>query len=286
MDRFGILNSSTQSDEQVLETDIMRFLAIIGIVFWIIFSVIKSIPFQGETTALGTAIQTQPKRLSPPALPEIPMSTPDTSKPSAVVSKPNMQSEIPVTPEVKQQPETLQKEKMRPEFKAQVQSPDQSSQKDKPKAKEPEKKPKRRVTSGMRGIRLEFENLEAIMNLIRKNRLAVYGRAKATGFDLIFLGIPMGDAIRFKTARKIPHEMWEIKEGPARRYFVDLMENSFPSIRTFPEKNIQVAFLDETLDQQVLQKLTRLRENNQNGILSVTANGDLIFNDQGLLDSP
>jgi hypothetical protein len=46
MNRLGLLNAETFQDDQVLETDIMRFMAIIGIVFWIIFSLIKSLPFQ------------------------------------------------------------------------------------------------------------------------------------------------------------------------------------------------------------------------------------------------
>ena len=56
MDRFRLLSSHT-GDDQVLETDIMRFLAVIGIVFWIIFSVIKSIPFHAETRVSSAAVQ-------------------------------------------------------------------------------------------------------------------------------------------------------------------------------------------------------------------------------------
>ena len=39
------LCNESHRDDQVLETDMMRFMAIIGIVFWIIFALIKSIPF-------------------------------------------------------------------------------------------------------------------------------------------------------------------------------------------------------------------------------------------------
>lgn len=45
MDRLALLSDDHSQEDQVLETDIMRFLAIIGFVFWILFSIVKSIPF-------------------------------------------------------------------------------------------------------------------------------------------------------------------------------------------------------------------------------------------------
>ena len=115
------------------------------------------------------------------------------------------------------------------------------------------------------------------MDLVQQNRLKVYGRAKATGFDLIFLGVPAGKTVRFKSARAMHREMWEIKDGQACQYFVDLMAKTYPSIRTFPKKTVQVAFLDKTLENRVLQKMARLRQNEKNGILSVTGDGALVF---------
>lgn len=52
MNRLALLNSENNDDNLLLETDIMRFLAIIGIVFWIIFAMIKSIPFNAPETKL------------------------------------------------------------------------------------------------------------------------------------------------------------------------------------------------------------------------------------------
>ena len=118
------------------------------------------------------------------------------------------------------------------------------------------------------------------MELVQQNRLRVYGRAKATGFDLIFLGVPAGNTVRFKSSRETPREMWEIKDGEARAYFVDLMAETYPSIRTFPEKSVQVAFLDKELEKQALQRMDQLRENEKNGILSVTGDGALVFNER------
>jgi len=46
MEKLMLLRGDDLQDDQLLETDVMRFLAIIGIVFWIIFALIKSIPFR------------------------------------------------------------------------------------------------------------------------------------------------------------------------------------------------------------------------------------------------
>ena len=50
MNKTALLCDDSSQDDQVLETDIMRFMAIIGIIFWIIFSMIKSMPFKAEKT--------------------------------------------------------------------------------------------------------------------------------------------------------------------------------------------------------------------------------------------
>jgi hypothetical protein len=45
MNRFELLRGENTEDDALLQTDTMRFVAIMGIVFWIIFTLIKSIPF-------------------------------------------------------------------------------------------------------------------------------------------------------------------------------------------------------------------------------------------------
>lgn len=246
MDRFGLLTSETSGDDQVLETDIMRFLAVIGIVFWIIFSVIKSIPFQAEPPVSSAAVQTRAQKPQ------------ETVKPE----KPKDKPPAPETPEPEAEPAPKQAKKKAP-------TPEKPEKKTEKQAQAP----------AVKGIKLEFQSLDAIMRLIQNDRLRVYGQAKATGFDLIFLGEPTGQTVRFKNAREIPREMWEIKDGEAREYFIDLMAKTFPSIRTFPDKQVQVAFLDKELEQRVMQKMERLRETDKNGVLSVTEKGALVFNE-------
>jgi len=288
MDRLGLLGGDTSGDDQVLETDIMRFLAVIGIVFWIIFSVIKSIPFQAETTVSSAAIQSPaqkpretikpaPKRAAPEK-PEPPEPPPEPALTSEKVVEPVPEPKPPVKKPTKPAPPEKVKEKPKP---TKAEPMPKQAEKQAPKPEKTEKQAEKKAQApSVKGVKLEFQSLDAIMRLVQDDRLRVYGRAKATGFDLIFLGQPAGNTVRFKNAREIPREMWEIKDGKARQYFIDRMARTFPSIRSFPDKRVQVAFLDKALEDRVLQKMERLRGNDKNGILSVTGQGELMFSGQ------
>ena len=47
MERLALLSNESQPGDQPLETDMMRFMAIIGIIFWIVFALIKKHPVSG-----------------------------------------------------------------------------------------------------------------------------------------------------------------------------------------------------------------------------------------------
>lgn len=87
MDRLALLNSENNDDNLLLETDIMRFMAIIGIVFWIIFAMIKSIPFKTPETKLEIIPPIQNKKF----VSDIP---PDKNAPKA---EKNAQKSMPQT---------------------------------------------------------------------------------------------------------------------------------------------------------------------------------------------
>lgn len=275
MDKLVLLSSHTSGDDQVLETDIMRFMAIIGIVFWIIFSVIKSIPFQAEVPVSSAAVQSSSPKFD---VPEYVAPAPEPMKPVAAgepepVIIPSLEKTSPA-PKLKPKRET---ETFPNPAETEVPKPETMATKIKTEEKISEQKIK---APAIKGVRLEFQNLDAVMRLVQSNRLAVYGRAAATGFDLIFSGVPTGDTVQFKSARDIPAEMWEIKDGQARQYFVDLMTQTFPSVRTFPGKKVQVAFLDKALEDHVMSEMERLQQSNRSGILSVTEDGELMFRAQ------
>jgi len=65
MQRARYLTSDDLQDNQILETDIMRFVAVIGIVFWIIFAIIKSIPFQTSANNSPPVRQTRREKTVP-----------------------------------------------------------------------------------------------------------------------------------------------------------------------------------------------------------------------------
>jgi len=73
MKRFNFLLEDHLNNDQSLEVDVMRFVAIIGIIFWIIFAMIKSIPFTHDpkktietTQDLVTTIELLPEKISAP----------------------------------------------------------------------------------------------------------------------------------------------------------------------------------------------------------------------------
>ncbi len=284
MDKLGLLNSETSDGDQVLETDIMRFLAVIGIVFWIIFSVVKSIPFQTETTAAAGAVQTNPQKAEKAV--DVKNTKLAESNPKAGQGKSRQKTPAEAhresSPEIS--PQNLSADmaaKNQPRAPSQVKSsPEPTTH----KAKEQQKIPKETDPSGQaptrKGIRLEFQSLEAIQQLMRDQQLDVYGRAQATGFDLIFQGSVAGDTVHFQSARNIPRQMWEIRRGQAQRFFLEQMAGAYPAIRTFPQKSVQVAFLDKKLENRLVKKMRNLRRQGQNGILTVTSQGTLIFTTQ------
>ncbi|MBT4286780.1 MAG: hypothetical protein HOJ48_13600 [Desulfobacula sp.] len=57
MKRFNFLFEDHLNNDQSLEVDVMRFVAIIGIIFWIIFAMIKSIPFTHDPQKTIETIQ-------------------------------------------------------------------------------------------------------------------------------------------------------------------------------------------------------------------------------------
>lgn len=57
MKRLNFLLEDHLNNDQSLEVDVMRFVAIIGIIFWIIFAMIKSIPFTHDPKKTIETIQ-------------------------------------------------------------------------------------------------------------------------------------------------------------------------------------------------------------------------------------
>lgn len=231
-------------DDRLLETDMMRFLAIIGIVFWIIFALIKSIPFQ------------MPEADSPLAQPVVEKQT------------------VPVSPQTDVTPEgtnhshpvSVQTGK-KADFR-----PSEPAMRDTKQTKSPEPAPPRQ-----QGLQMQFQSLADLLDLMTTRKVRLFCRARATGFDLFFEASPQGNAVSFRAVKGLPPRLWEIKSGKDHAYFLDLMASTYPAIRSFPIRQVLVAFADEELEKLVEQTLVRLERDGDNGILSITRNGDTVF---------
>ena len=77
----------------------------------------------------------------------------------------------------------------------------------------------------------------------------------------------------------MPVNLWEIKSGKDRLYFLNQLANENPGIGSFPDKQVFVSFTDTRLEDRIIQTLNRLQQDEKNGTLSITRNGDVMFQD-------
>lgn len=218
MDRLALLSEGGQHDDQVLETDIMRFMAVIGIVFWIIFALIKSIPFRSPESDMQASQLISSRPL------------PTTCRNAAL--------------------------------------PDHQSS------------GTRQTGAQKFGLRLQFQSLDDLMELMKSGKIQLFGRARTRGFDLFFSGHPQGETVRFKGADSLPQSLWEIKSGKDYAYFLNLMAETYPAIRSFSTKQVLVHFTDTSLENRVEATFHRMQEEEKNGVLSVTRTGDVVFKER------
>lgn len=252
MDRLALLSEGGQHDDQVLETDIMRFMAIIGIVFWIIFSLIKSIPFKspesdvraGQLVPQSRALGIPPEsRINPSVLQDQPLVPADTVK--KLIS-----------------PSPL------PTIRRNAALPDNQSS------------GTRQTRAQKFGLRLQFQSLDDLLELMKSGKIQLFGRARTRGFDLFFSGHPQGETVRFTGADSLPQSLWEIKSGKDYAYFLNLMAETYPAIRSFSTKQVLVHFTDTSLENRVEATFSRMQEEEKNGVLSVTRTGDVVFDER------
>jgi len=242
MDKIALLCGDSSQDDQVLETDIMRFMAIIGIIFWIIFSMIKSMPFKAAETF------------------------PEKESVSIQIAEPVNIQEPKLVPEVEKKPE--HKIESRPEPRQKAETFEQTKTDKLPlKDKQPMQK----------GVFMQFHTRRDLLLLMAKGKARIFCRAQAKGFDLFFEGFPIEDSVVFKSVSNIPASLWEIKTGKDRDYFIDIISRSFPALRSFTDRRVMVSFTDQNLENRVIQKLGRLQKESRNGILSINAGGEVIF---------
>ncbi len=246
MNKVALLCGDSSHDDQVLETDIMRFMAIIGIIFWIIFSMIKSMPFK--------AAETFPEKKSVSIQMPEPANLQKQKPVLKIEKRPKPRSELRPKP----QPEPRQKAETFAQTK-----PDKPLISNKPPMQ--------------KGVFMQFHTRRDLLLLMAKGKVRIFCRAKAKGFDLFFEGFSTEDSVVFKSVSNIPASLWEIKTGKDRDYFIDIISRLFPALRSFNDRRVMVSFTDQELENRVIQRLDRLQKESRNGILSIKAGGEAVF---------
>ena len=238
MDRLALLRTDTDQDSQALETDVMRFVAIIGMVFWIIFALVKSIPVMDTRTDQDAGIVAEPAR-------------------------PSLQHET--VSEVSESSSRVQAD----------------SQAIIPEKKEEKTRQKSAPASAVSGINLQFRSRDDLLQLLEAGRVEIYCRARARGFELIFKGGLHAGNVVFKGTDAVPPVLWEIKSGRDYTWFSKRLAETCPAVRTFPVKQVMVAFVDRELEKRVDTEFSRLSQEGKGGVLSVTGLGDMVFEQGG-----
>ena len=234
-----LASSESQQDDQLLETDIMRFMAIIGIVFWIIFSLVKMLP--EEEIAVAEVVESMPIAM--------------TADEVAVEEKQNedlVSITETVAPVVMVDKEIVSSEDSERENKV---PPMQSAP----------------------GLHLQFASRDSIQRLMEEGRIKLFASAKSDGFELMFAGRVIGGEITFIGEQQLPDSLWQISSGPDHDYFLANLAETFPAISSFPEKVIFVSFIDEKLEKEMEKTFLQLQQDGENGILSVSGNGQVVF---------
>jgi hypothetical protein len=224
----------------------MRFVAIIGIVFWIIFALIKSIPFHGPDTDLNV----------------------DRPMVEKSLGKGKVQSEVQFQAANDGRQFSAQKDES---AGSKHREPDMSQ------AQSANRNPGKKEKLPRFGVRLQFHSLEDLLELIVNRKVLLFCRAQATGFDLFFTGYPHSDTISFRGAKRVPPKLWEITSGKDHAYFFERMTEAYPAIGSFPSKEVLISFVNKELESRLEQTLTQLTLEGQSGILSITRTGELVF---------
>ena len=233
-----LAGSENQQDDQLLETDIMRFMAIIGIVFWIIFSLVKVLP--KEEAAVAAVVERTPIAMKAD---------------KAVVEKKQYEDLIPIT-ETVAPVVMVDKEIVSEDF---------------------EQENKAQAMQSAPGLHLQFASRDSIQRLMEEGRIKLFASVKSDGFELMFAGRVIGGEITFIGERQLPDSLWKISSGLDHAYFLANLTETFPAVSSFPEKAIFVSFGDEKLEKEMEETFFRLQQDGKNGILSVSGNGRVVF---------
>jgi myosin heavy subunit len=297
------LLASDNSDEQVLETDVMRFMAIIGIIFWIIFAMVKTLPFRQEVDD-ALERQTEPKQelqtqqmqqmqqflqsLQKEIL-EVQEQLEDLKRQKNQANKEleKMRSEI---QQSKQQQGELDREKntleadllhiqqqidIQQQRLGELEHQQEKTKKSFEKLKEKPIKP----YSGKPTLSISFASMGDIKDLIRMGVVSIWIDTSSPSFQLVYQAEIKKGAITFtgKEKNDIPSSLWKIIGGKYFNAFVDILKKDHKVTRTFSARNVYIHFSDSHLEHQVEQLFTELKTQKRFGIIRINRDRQVQF---------
>ncbi len=254
------------NSEQSLETDVMRFIAMIGIIFWLIFSITSAIP----QSKVETKPEHSPAQISETTLDQPKIVKTETIKPETVKADPIKHE--PIKPEIKTPPT----QPIVPRPSAVPPKPKPAPEIQPTRKTEPQPQPQTKTLS------IEFKTLDDLLTLLTKKSVTIFCQIKAPGFDLLFRNerlnrerLPI-----YTSTTNIPPILWEIKETKTRSFFLAALQKNFPATGNFPDRKVFVAFADAEFEQNIEKILHHLRAENRGGTIIINGTGELDFPSQ------
>ena len=284
--RLEILNSDSAGEDQVLETDIMRFVAIIGIIFWIIFALVKSIPLHPapapeKINPPATASPTAPAALNPPVPPQ--KAAPPIQEdglPAIPIAPVPKVTAVPQAAPAEDPPHAAQAHHIPPTKAAAAAfaepAPAQQAVPHPLAKKIPTAQPPSSHNQKQE-LRLEFSSRSDLFTLLSGGRVAVFCRSQAPGFDLYFAAkrknVKDRNEVVFTSIGNIPKALWQVTSGADRDYFLEQLARTFPATAAFKKQQVYVTFKDGELENRVEKTYDTLQQEGKGGTITISGTG-------------
>lgn len=242
-----ILLYQDEDEGRILETDVMRFMAIIGIILWMVFALVKSLPFQ-ETKS--SEMKPQPgaiaKKQTPPLPPTPPVKTPEPDKPHAEPAPLPSESVAPPAP----LPEPAREQ-----------------------VREPSPPTRQKV------LTVNFSSIEALEKLMRAEKVVIFFETRSSAFNLLYKSVFVSGALTFEgiDASHFPGSLWEITSGVEYSHFNQLLKKSAALAKSSDEQHLYVHFMDKEIEHHVETTISTLSQQKRYGKIRIHADGSIQF---------
>lgn len=227
------LYNDTGGDESALETDVMRFMAIIGIIFWLLFALVRNTTSEEKPDA-STHRSKQVSMVSQPKRVPATFTKKTTDRPKQIETETKPVDKIPRT------------------VKKQVVEQSQHEQ---------------------QGLLIEFQSIVDLYQLMTDGKVKVYCRIQSAGFDLVFETLLRNKALQFKSATRLPENLWEIQTGSERDHFMNRLLAAYPSVGAMAQRQVLVVFADPAMDRRIAGLVQQARSAGQDGTITINGQG-------------